>query len=175
MGKLNQARFIAALKTPLGGDVLVLKRFSGTEGLGELFELQIEALSEQENIDFDQALGQSCTIRLKSYNDKERFFCGVLTNAQWVGAEVGGEQDYSHYRLVLRPWFWLLAHRADCRIFLDKDVKEIIQDVFEKAGFRAWHGLQIQHDRELRQDQVLCSVPRNRLRFCVPPHGTIRN
>src|ERR1035437_8709289 len=109
MGKLSQAQFIAALKTPLGGDVLVLKRFSGTEGLGELFEFQVEALSEQENIDFDQALGQSCTIKLKTYSNKERFFCGVLTNAQWVGAEVGGEQDYSHYRLVLRPWFWLLA------------------------------------------------------------------
>jgi type VI secretion system secreted protein VgrG len=135
MGKLSQAQFIAALRTPLGGDVLVLKRFSGTEGLGELFEFQVEALSEQENIDFDQALGQSCTIKLKTYSSKERFFCGVLTTAQWVGAEVGGEQDYSHYRLVLRPWFWLLAHRADCRIFLDKDVKEIIQDVFEKAGF----------------------------------------
>src|ERR1700687_4183339 len=57
MGKLSQAQFIAALKTPLGGDVLVLKRFSGSEGLGELFEFHVEALSEQENIDFDQALG----------------------------------------------------------------------------------------------------------------------
>ena len=77
----------------------LLKSFSGAEGLGELFEFQVEALSEQENIDFDQALGQSCTIKLKTYNDKERFFCGILTHAQWVGAEVGGEQDYSHYRV----------------------------------------------------------------------------
>jgi len=135
MGKLTQANYMAELQTPLGADVLALKSFTGTEGLGELFEFQVEALSEQENIDFDEALGQACTIKLKTYQDKERNFCGILTNAQWVGSEVGGEQHYSHYKLVLRPWFWLLAHRADCRIFLDQDVKKTIQDVFEKAGF----------------------------------------
>ena len=135
MGKLNQANYMAELQTPLGADVLALKSFTGTEGLGELFEFQAEAISEQENIDFDQVLGQACTIKLKTYQDKERNFCGILTNAQWVGSEVGERQHYSHYKLVLRPWFWLLAHRADCRIFLDQDVKKTIQDVFEKAGF----------------------------------------
>ena len=135
MGQLNQADFVAALKTPLGDNVLALKSFSGNEGLGELFEFQVVALSKQENIDFDKALGQACTIRLKTYEQKERFFCGILTHAQWAGSEVGEESEYSHYRLVLRPWFWLLGHRADCRIFLDKDVKEIIQKVFTDAGF----------------------------------------
>jgi type VI secretion system secreted protein VgrG len=135
MGQLNQANFAAALKTPLGDNVLALKSFSGNEGLGELFEFQVVALSKEENIDFDKALGQACTIRLKTYEQKERFFCGILTHAQWSGSEVGDESEYAHYRLVLRPWFWLLGHRADCRIFLDKDVKEIIQKVFSDAGF----------------------------------------
>jgi type VI secretion system secreted protein VgrG len=135
MGQLNQASYMAALKTPLGDNVLALKSFSGNEGLGELFEFQIVALSKEENIDFDKALGQACTIRMKTYEQKERFFCGILTYAQWAGSEVGEESEYSHYRLVLRPWLWLLGHRADCRIFLDKDVKEIIQKVFTDAGF----------------------------------------
>src|SRR5215470_7005290 len=117
MGKLDQAKQAAALKTPLGDNVLVLKSFSGYEGLGETFEFQIEALSEKEDIDFDKALGQACSIRLKTYEQKERFFTGILTNAQWVGSAVGGEQPYSRYRLVLRPWFWLLNHSANCRIF----------------------------------------------------------
>jgi type VI secretion system secreted protein VgrG len=135
MGQLSQANYPAALKTPLGDDVLVLRSFSGNEVLGQPFEFQIDALSEQENINFDKAIGQACTIKLKTYEQKERFFCGILTSAQWVGAEVGGQQDYCRYRLVLRPWFWLLAHRADCRIFLDKTVKDIIEKVFTDAGF----------------------------------------
>ena len=135
MGQLNQANFAAALKTPLGDNALALKSFSGSEGLGELFEFQVVALSKEENVDFDKALGQACTVRLTTYEQKERYFSGILTYAQWAGSEVGEESEYSHYRLVLRPWLWLLGHRADCRIFLDKDVKEIIKKVFTDAGF----------------------------------------
>ena len=138
MGNLSQANRVGSLKTPLGEDVLCLKSFSGSEGMGELFEFHIDALSEQENIKFDQALGQACTIKLKTYEQKERFFCGVLTDAQWAGGDpeyFSDKEKYYAYRLVLRPWFWLLARRADCRIFLDKKVTEIIQDVFTKAGF----------------------------------------
>jgi type VI secretion system secreted protein VgrG len=131
MATLSQSNRTAKLKTPLGEDVLVLKSFSGSEGLGELFEFQIDALSEQENLSFDRALGQNCTIELKTYEDKTRYFCGILSQSQWVGSD----EDYYAYRLVLRPWFWLLDYRANCRIFLDKKVTEIIQDVFEKAGY----------------------------------------
>ncbi len=135
MGKLDQANLAGALKTPLGENVLVLKAFSGSEGLGEPFEFEIEALSEEENIDFDKALGKACSIKLKTYELKERFFCGILVNAQWTGEEVGGEKPYWQYRLVLRPWFWLLNHSANCRIFLDKDVKQIIEKVFTDLSF----------------------------------------
>jgi type VI secretion system secreted protein VgrG len=135
MGQLDQATRPAALKTPLGENVLVLKSFSGAEGLGETFEFHVDALSDQENIDFDKALGQACTIKLKTYEQKQRFFCGILTNAQWLGGETGEQKPYWRYRLVLRPWFWLLGHRANCRIFLDKSVKDIIQQVFTDAGF----------------------------------------
>jgi type VI secretion system secreted protein VgrG len=135
MGELKQADHASALKTPLGEDVLVLRNFSAIEGLSEPFEIQVDALSKQENINFDKALGQACTVRLKTYEQKQRFFCGILTNAQWAGSEVGDQQDYSRYRLVLRPWFWLLNHRANCQIFLEKNVKDIIQQVFTDAGF----------------------------------------
>jgi type VI secretion system secreted protein VgrG len=135
MGQLDQANRAAALKTSLGDNALVLKSFTGTEGLGEPFELSIEALSEQENINFDHALGQACSIRLKTYGQKERFFTGILTNAQWVGSEVGGQQTHYRYHLVLRPWFWLLNHSGTCRIFLGKNVKQIIEKVFNDLGF----------------------------------------
>ena len=54
---------------------------------------------------------------------------------------------------MLRPWFWLLGHKADCRIFLDKDVKDIIKDVFDKAGF---------HDFEFRTNGDYEKIP-----YCV--------
>ncbi len=130
-GNLLQADRGAELSTPLGKDVLALVDFSGSEGLGELFEYHIEALSEQENIDFDQAIGQGCSIKLKTDDGKSRIFHGIMTEAQWIG----WHREYPRYHIVLRPWLWLLGHKADCRIFLDKTVKDIIQEVFSKAGF----------------------------------------
>jgi type VI secretion system secreted protein VgrG len=130
-GQLSQSERVAEFKTPLGEDVLVLINIEGTELLGGLFEFNVEALSEQENIDFDKALGQGCTLKLKAYMGKERIYNGILTEARWIGKL----EDFYHYRLVLRPWLWMLGQKADCRIFVDKDVKDIIKDVFTKAGF----------------------------------------
>jgi len=130
--QLTQSQRVAKLTTPLGQDVLVLERFDATEGLSELFEIHIDALSEKENLKFDQAIGNNCGIVLTTHDKKERKFNGVLTEAWWVGKT---SEDYHRYRLILRPWLWLLGFRADCRIFLNKDVTEIIKDVFDKAGF----------------------------------------
>ena len=99
MGQLAQADRVGELKTPLGEDALVLIKFEGVEGLGELFEFYLDALSEQENIDFDAALGLACTLKLNTYGDKQRSYDGILTQAQWVGKT----DDFFHYRLVLRP------------------------------------------------------------------------
>jgi type VI secretion system secreted protein VgrG len=131
MAKLTQTDVVAELKTPLGKDVLVLTKFDAVEGLGELFEIQIGALSENPNIDFEKAIGQSCTIKLKAYKGKVRFFDGVLTQAQWVEKI----DNFFYYKLVLRPWFWLCGYKADCRIWIDKNVKDIIREVFTKGGF----------------------------------------
>ena len=128
--QLTQDTRIGKFKTPLGEDKLVLTRFDGSEGLGELFEYRIEAISEDEDIDFDGAIGQNCSLTLKSYGS-ERIFNGVLIEAQWLGMK----GVYYAYRLVLRPWLWMLSRRADCRIFSDKEAKDIIKEVFNKAGF----------------------------------------
>ncbi len=62
---LQQDPRIAKLDTPFGKDVLVLTRFKGHEGLGKLFEYRIEALSEQEDLDFDKAIGLPCEVTVQ--------------------------------------------------------------------------------------------------------------
>src|SRR5262245_20681664 len=111
--RLAQNTRIAELHTPLGENELVLVRLDATEGLSELFEFRIEALSEKADIDFDRAIGQQCNVKVKQY-DKVRDFCGILVEAQWIGVR----HEFYIYRLVLRPWLWLLSQKADCRIWL---------------------------------------------------------
>lgn len=123
--RLRQDTRIGRLDTPFGEDVLVLARFDGTEGMSELNEYRVEALSEEAGLDFDSAIGDHCTVTLDSYGN-DRYFDGILVEAQWIGVREG----YPAYRLVLRPWLWLLSRTAKCKIFEKKDVKEIIKEVF---------------------------------------------
>lgn len=129
--QLTQESRIAVLETPLGKDVLVAIRFDGSEGVSELFDFRVEASSEQSNIDFDKAIGNNCSLTVKSYEKPDRVFNGVLVEAQSLGSQA----DIFSHRLVLRPWLWLLSRTSDCRIFENQTALDIIKKVFLDRGF----------------------------------------
>ena len=83
---LKQQDRIGKLTSPLGEDVLVLSTVDATEALSELFDFRIQAVSLQANLDFNSALGLGCTVMLKTVDDLERYFNGVMTEARWTGA-----------------------------------------------------------------------------------------
>ncbi len=62
---ITQADRLIAVETTLGPDVLLLRSFSGTEGMSQLFHYHLDMLSEEFNIDFDQIVGQNATIGIK--------------------------------------------------------------------------------------------------------------
>jgi type VI secretion system secreted protein VgrG len=129
--KLRQDSRIGSFNTPLGKDELALYRFEGSEGLSELFDYRIEALSETEGINFDPAIGANCCVSIKTYDGSERYFNGTLVETQWLGIK----DTYHAYRLVLRPWLWMLSCVSDCKMFSDKDIPTIIKEIFGKHGF----------------------------------------
>jgi type VI secretion system secreted protein VgrG len=122
---LSQDKRVGKLATPLGKDKLCLVRFEGTEAMGELFEYRIEAVSTEPNIDFNKALGQYCSVHLDTADHIGRDFSGILTEARWVGA--WSELDLQLYRLVLRPWPWLLSLRSRCVTYVNMKPKDIIK------------------------------------------------
>lgn len=128
---LTQDNRLGRLDTPLGKDELCLVRFNATEGASELFEIAIEAVSTKPDIDFDKAIGQNCSLTIQSYAKPDRYFNGILVAAQGLG----GEGELYNYRLVLRPWLWLLSRTSDCRIFENQTATAIIKQVFKDRGF----------------------------------------
>ena len=128
---ISQSTQQGKLTTPLGDEVLALVRFSAVEGLSELFEIRVEAVSTQAGLDFASALGVGSTIELKTQDGKIRYFHGVMTEARWAG----GQQDLSNYQMVLRPWLWLLTRTSDCKIFSHMAPIDIIKQVFSDRGF----------------------------------------
>ncbi|MDQ6703715.1 MAG: type VI secretion system tip protein VgrG [Pseudomonadota bacterium] len=126
--ELTQDKRIASLTTPLGKDKLVLTTFDGTEGLSELFEFCIDALSKDDNINFDKVLGRSCCVSMKLGEGTERYFAGIAVEAQAVGMQ----GDLYAYRLLLRPALWLLTRTNNCRIWHEKTALDIIKEVLNQ-------------------------------------------
>ena len=60
--------------TPLGEDVLLFYRMQGTERLSELFEYELEMLSEDASIDPDKLLGENITVSVQLPEGKWRYF-----------------------------------------------------------------------------------------------------
>ncbi|MEM9224671.1 MAG: type VI secretion system tip protein TssI/VgrG [Pseudomonadota bacterium] len=127
----KQTERVVVLKTSLPEEMLSAVRFDGVEGLSELFEFTIEAVGERKQIDFNSLIGNNCAVTIKG-KTADRLFNGILVQADHLGAST----SLNTYRLVLKPWLWLLAHSSDCRIFHKKSTPEIIQKVFRDRGFQ---------------------------------------
>ncbi len=126
-----QANRRAAFITPLGEEALLLKTFTGTEELGRLFNFELELLSEQRAIKFEDIVGQNATVRLALPGGGTRYFNGFISRF----AQLPNQDTMASYRATLSPWLWFLTRMADCRIFQDKTVPKIVEDVFRDHGF----------------------------------------
>jgi type VI secretion system secreted protein VgrG len=114
------------INTPLGEGVLLFNSMHAREELSRLSEYQLDLLSETQDIDLDQILGKSVTVKLSLPNQQTRYFNGYVTRI----VQQGMFGRYHRYHAVVRPWLWFLTRTADCRIFQDMTVPQIIQKVF---------------------------------------------
>lgn len=129
MGLKQKERSIAVL-SDLGEDVLLFHRMAGSEELGHCFEYELELLSAHRDLEPSDILGHPMAVRLRLPEKRERHFHGVVTSFCCAGSQ----GRLARYELTLRPWLWLLTRTADCRIFQQMTVPEIIQAVFHKHG-----------------------------------------
>ena len=133
MEKLKQSDRFARLTTPLGEDALVLTRFDGSESISDNFEWSVHALLNfgESPVDASAIIGKPCHVAMDGTVGDERFFHGLCTEVRFLG----WMGKYMEYRLVLRPWTWLLTQESESEIFHDKSVKDIISQVFNDRGF----------------------------------------
>ena len=127
---LTQDNRLIAIDTPLGSDVLLLRGVSGQEAISRLFSFELDLLSTDPEIKFDQIIGQSVTIRVRLTGDQERFFHGIISRFMQTGSDAG----LANYRATMVPKLWLLTRTADCRIFQNKTIPDIIQSVMKDNG-----------------------------------------
>ena len=114
------------VSTVLGEDVLLFYQMHGTEKLGELFEYELELLSENTTIDPDKMLGENVTVGMSLPDGQWRYFNGYV-------ARFGQHETldgFAVYHATLRPWLWFLTRAANCRI--------VTTQVSKSRAHRSW-------------------------------------
>jgi len=117
------------LTTPLGPDVLLLDKFTGTESISELFRFELKMYAAVgTDVPFDKLLGQGVSFGVQGVDDEERRdFNGVVA----AMSELHQDKNFTHYEAVVVPRFWALSQRSQCRIFQQKSVPDILKKVLD--------------------------------------------
>lgn len=133
----TQENRLIAIDTPLGQDELLLVGLSGAEGLSRLFSFELNFLSENHGIVFNNIIGENVSVSILLADGDYRFFNGIVSRFSQGsgGGETGGDPRFSHYTATMVPWLWLLTKTSDSRIFQELSVPDIIEQIFTEKGF----------------------------------------
>lgn len=127
-GNENSLHALTGSLEPVGR----FRKLVGAESLGRLPVYRMEVLSEQADIDPFSKIGTRGGVTLKDLNSNQQHYHGVIT--QFLNA--GPRGGYQVYEVELRPWLWLLTRTLNTRIYQNKTVLEILEQVFKtKNGF----------------------------------------
>ncbi|HYM75941.1 MAG TPA: type VI secretion system tip protein TssI/VgrG [Candidatus Dormibacteraeota bacterium] len=130
----SQDHRLLAIDTPLGKDVLLLQELTGYEGISRLFNYDLNLLAyDNDSISFEDIVGQKVSITMHLPDGTPRYISG------FVSRFTQGETDsrlFTHYHAQVVPWLWFLTRQADCRIFQNLAVPDIISKIFDPFGFK---------------------------------------
>ncbi len=137
MPKYTQVDRPLQIHTPLPDDSLLLTEIQGREALCELFHFNLSTVAELGTpVPFEQMLGKKITVRIESIAESGdyRYFSGICKRI----AQGERTEEFTNYYLEIVPAFWLLTRRMRSRIFQQKTVKDILQDVLTGLEVE-WH------------------------------------
>ena len=126
----SQKERMCRVVSPLGDDALLVERMYAREAISELFLLELELLSERDDIAFDEIVGKSLTVTIDMQNGKQRHWNGVVSRFS-IGPTRG---RFASYRAEVVPGLWVLTRRSGCRIYQHLSVPDIAKKLFGELG-----------------------------------------
>lgn len=121
--------------TTVLGDRLRFRRMAGEEALDRPFLLELELGSADPAIELGDLLGTGMTVEIEVLGGSPRHFHGLVSRFAFAGYA----GDEARYRATLRPWLWFLCRSADCRIFQEMAVPDIVRAIFDKHAGEQVH------------------------------------
>jgi type VI secretion system secreted protein VgrG len=117
---------VMEITTPLGPDVLLFHQMHAREEMSRVPSYQLVLLSRRGDVNLDEMLGKTVTVKLRLQDDTTRYFNGYVTRF----SQGGTHGRYFRYYAEVHSWLWFLSRTADCRIFQEMTVPDIVKKVF---------------------------------------------
>ena len=140
-------------------DTFSVLRFSGREGLSDLYRFEIELYAEDPDIELEPLLERPCTFRM-TVGGSSRDIQGVLSDIEALN-QISG---YTVYRAVLVPRLWLLSLYYANEVYLGRTVPEILRAVLEEGGLSSADS-DIRLQRDYREWPFRCQYNETHLNF----------
>jgi len=119
----------------LAAGSLLVEAFLADDGLQDLATREVIALSTSAGIDLRALLGQPATLLASLADGSRTAFHGYVSQAGMLGSEGG----FARYRLRISSWLWLLTQVRNSRVWQDKSIADIVDEVFEAhAPYASW-------------------------------------
>jgi type VI secretion system secreted protein VgrG len=123
---------IITLNTPLGKsthETLVFESMTATEELGRMFNISLNAVSSDPNIDHMALLGKTVSVSIETQSGGMRHLHGHVINFGLVGISSGHFQ----YHMTVQPWTSFLTRRSNNRIFQIQSIQDILRTIFDEC------------------------------------------
>ncbi|MDR1276661.1 MAG: type VI secretion system tip protein VgrG [Candidatus Accumulibacter sp.] len=106
-------------------------RFTGEEGVNELFNFTIEIVSPNPGLDTGKLLSDRAVFSILREDGSKAVFSGYPARVEQGGAFNG----YSYYTVELRPALWKMTRIVQSCIFLDQTLKDTVQELLRSQAF----------------------------------------
>ena len=123
------------LATPPGADAapvrasdILLERFELHEAVSEPFRLTLQVLMLDAHVPLKQLCGQAITLRTQLADGSHVLRSGIVTEARALHADGG----FARKALTVQPWIALLSHTLSSRIWQDRSLIDIVDDVLSQ-------------------------------------------
>jgi uncharacterized protein involved in type VI secretion and phage assembly len=111
----------------LGAGGLLVEAFAADDSVQGVGPRDVIVLSTKASIELAALLGKQAALAVSLADGTRTQFHGEITQAAMLGSEGG----FARFRLRLTPWLWRLSQVRNSRVWQDRTVIEIVDEVFD--------------------------------------------
>jgi type VI secretion system secreted protein VgrG len=134
-------------------------KFSGSEAISKPYEFSVTLSAEDPDIDLKAVLRNPATLKIVREDEKI-----PIHGVPAVFEQLHEANHRVFYRAVLVPKLWYLGLYSENRLFLDKTVPQIIEEILKQAGLTA-QDYELKFTRNYTPWEYICQYRESNLDF----------